>query len=100
VWESDAAVVRVPIRNTTARPITIASLSAGCQNPRIEPTSCTVPAGGEVAVSVTLDLTGRQWVDMGLLSRRFEFPLVATVEGHQRPIRWVITGTCRSRTGG
>jgi hypothetical protein len=39
VWESDAAVIRVPIRNTTDRPIRIANLSADCQISRIEPSN-------------------------------------------------------------
>src|SRR5581483_2416902 len=60
VWESDAAVVRVPIRNTTDRAVRVAHLSTDCRARRIEPASCVVPPGGDVVVAVTLDLTDRR----------------------------------------
>lgn len=73
-------------------------LSAGaCQGGKIEPAACVVPPGGEVAVALTLDLTDRRPSEFGALSRPFSFQLEASVEGRTRPVRWQLTGTCRSR---
>jgi hypothetical protein len=97
VWESDAAVVRVPIRNTTDRPIRITNLSTDCRAGGITPYAWTVPPRGEVAVEATLDLTDRHPGEFGRLSRPLQFRLDAAIDGHPRPVRWVINGTCRSR---
>jgi hypothetical protein len=97
VWESDAAVVRVPIRNTTDQAIRISSFSTDCRARQIEPRACAVPPHGEVRVAVTLDLTERQPAQYGLLSRRFSFLLDASVEGRTRSVRLPVAGTCRSR---
>jgi hypothetical protein len=97
VWESDAAVVRVPIRNTTDRAIRINHLSTDCRAKQIEPRACAVPPHGEVTVAVTLDLADRRLAEFGLLSRRFSFRLAATVEGRTGSIRLPVAGTCRSR---
>ena len=97
VWESESAVVRVPIRNTTDRTVRINHFSSDCRVQKIEPRACVVPPHGEVTVAVTPDLTGRSFSEFGLLSRRFSFRLDASVEGQTRPIRLPVAGTCRSR---
>src|SRR5437762_292970 len=80
VWESESAVVRVPIRNTTDRTVRITHFSSDCRVQRIEPRACNVPPHSEVTVAVTLDLTERRPAEFGLLSRQFSFRLDAGVE--------------------
>lgn len=97
VWESDAAVVRVPVRNTTGRAVRVMHLSTDCRARAIEPAAFTLPPGDTITVAVTLDLTDRRPSEFGAVARPFSFHLQASVEGRSRPVRWRLAGTCRSR---
>lgn len=95
VWESDAAVVRLPVRNPSDRVVRIIRLSGDCRVIRVEPASCELPPRGETVLEVTLNLTERSPLEAALLSRAFSAEIRADVEGRLRPVSIPIRGTCR-----
>lgn len=60
VWEGDTKQIVLSIRNPGAKPVSIASVEAGCHCSKVDPFFDRIPAKTTVPLRVTLDAAGLQ----------------------------------------
>lgn len=97
VWQDSQFKWVLPIRNETEQDIHIAGFANSCACSQVEPRSLTVPAGGEVQVRVTIDLTAKKPSEAALGVRPFDVvirPVVGSAEGRPWP-GWRLRGVVR-----
>ena len=75
VWETNDAILTVPISNRTDKPIEILDFESSCDCGEISPRRLTVPANGSANVTVKMDLTRRTPQQMGMIRRKYSHSL-------------------------
>ena len=75
VWETNDAILTVPISNRTDKPIEILDFESSCDCGEISPRRLTVPANGSANVTVKMDLTRRTIEQRNMVTRKLRFGL-------------------------
>ncbi len=86
VWESNDAVLTVPISNSTDLPIIIHDFKCSCNCGEISSRQLTIPAKGTSTIQIKLDLTPRGPNQLDLQKRKLKFSFGANAGDSKRPI--------------
>jgi len=98
VWVQESFRWTVPIRNTSDRPVHLSEVRASCGCTSVQPSNVSIPAGGQLPLTVQLDLTARTPAEARAETRPFSVALTPVLDADAGAADkgWTLQGRVRT----